>query len=629
MKNLVITTIVLMTTLLTIKTANAQTENPETTDLDYKYKDALNEQMNKYGMKVFDFPSNDPCNRTGNPLVKRNDLISPAFPSDSNPVIRFWGNKDSIILMKGPEDINIIWIHGLNGTTESLRWPAQATQAGSVGFPARKARSHRGTASSSGIQFYSENGGITSATLDLENAMNAVLPISERKPNDFIIAHSQGGIVAREWLRKMEMEPNTYQKFAHGMVTFGTPHDGAEILNNTRDDMGDKIPKFMKDACEALSDPLIVPLVNSNFVTSLLISKEMIKIAQDKACGVIGNTIIPFALDNYFKRTTRDYYVGSPFLTGYNEGGVRKQGLSEYTLKVPVVQFYGEEEQPILWRFTSSTMEMGHDKLNNNEAVFGYDKDDQLQNKVSDMINDFEAKSNLEAKKVKDYKLQAKRYNSIAIVYFARHNYFLGTAALVAAGLATKNKQSAQENEFAYNRGKNWLSNANDYYLTDLVGARVNQTTLNCKVVADLQCRDLRKNPVGSGVPAVNVKVNYSFNTTAPSCAVQPFNITYANYHFIGHDNTPWNGPCTGFETIIPTWKTTYYYKPNDGIVLAESASKKILVNTNVNPLNTHAIVRMDKTNHDQMKNSVETKKALLVLYGGDKYGQFFKVDIR
>jgi len=585
MKNLVITTIVLISTLLTIKTANAQTENPETTDLDYKYKDALNEQMNKYGMKVFDFPSNDPCNRTGNPLVKRNDLISPAFPSDSNPVIRFWGNKDSIILMKGPEDINIIWIHGLNGTTESLRWPAQATQIGSPGFPARKVRSIRGTASSAGVQFYSENGGITAAAIDLENAMNVILPVSQRKPQDFIIAHSQGGIVAREWLRKMEMEPNTYQNFAHGLVTFGTPHGGAEILNNTREDMKDKIPKFMNDGCKALSGALITPIINDNLVASMFISQKMTDNFINKGCQVFSESIIPFALDNYFKRTTKDYYVGSPFLTGYDEGGVRKQGLSEYTLKVPVVQFYGEEEQPILWRFTSSTMSMGHDQLDNKEVYFGYEKDDQLQDKVSDMLNKLEANYN----DANNNETRCRRIKNLS----------LATSLLVLPAITyaiyQKKEQDYFEDKCAYNNALVWLRNANDYYLTDLVGARVTQTTLNCRVTADLQCRDLRKNPVGSGVPAVNVKVNYSFNTTAPSCAVQPFNITYANYHFMGHDNTPWNGPCTGFETIIPTWKTTYYYKPNDGIVLAESASKKILVNTNVNPLNTHAIVRMEK----------------------------------
>jgi len=149
---------------------------------------------------------------------------------------------------------------------------------------------------------------------------------------------------------------------------------------------------------------------------------------------------------------------------------------------------------------------------------------------------------------------------------------------------------------------------------------------LKCRIIEELECRDNSKNPVGSGVPAVKVRVERNFNTTTGVCIATPISIAYASYHFTGHDLMSWRGSCTGKQTIISTWKSNHYYKPNDGVVLTESSARKILVNKSFDNRITHKIGIMPKTNHDQMKNSQETKKALLELYEGVKYGSFFKL---
>lgn len=64
----------------------------------------------------------------------------------------------------------------------------------------------------------------------------------------------------------------------------------------------------------------------------------------------------------------------------------------------------------------------------------------------------------------------------------------------------------------------------------------------------------------------------------------------------------------------------TYTNKENDGVVLAESADSPILTSV----ANYPKVIKMKKTNHDQMKNSSETKQALKDLYEG-KYGDFFR----
>lgn len=149
---------------------------------------------------------------------------------------------------------------------------------------------------------------------------------------------------------------------------------------------------------------------------------------------------------------------------------------------------------------------------------------------------------------------------------------------------------------------------------------------LKCRIIEELECRDNSKNPVGSGVPAVKVRVERNFNTTTGVCIATPISIAYANYHFTGHDLMSWMGNCTGKQTIISTWKSNYYFKPNDGVVLTESSARKILVNKSHDPKISHFSGIMPRTNHDQMKNSQETKKALLELYGGVRYGSFFKL---
>lgn len=590
---------------------------------EFKFEDSLKVQLQKHGLDMYTLPALDPCFRLGKPPLLR-DL--PFQPIDFNPVDSFIADTTLRLgptrLGKTAGDVNIFWLHGLNGSTESWAVAAKATEYGVVKdnqivFKARKANSYRGLASNS-IQLYSENLGILSATQDVEDYMKNEILIANRTSKDFIIGHSQGGIVGREWLRQSEINTSTFDNIPHGLVTFGTSHDGAEILNNSRPDLRNKVPDFMNEACKSLGGAYVIPKINSNFATQLLISNDMQQKLIGLSCGLLANSIIPFALDNYYKRTTLDYYNGSPYLTGYNTPNGHVQGLSEYTLKVPVVQFYGIEREKTFWKFMSSVLGIGQDKLHYKEATFGYDKDDQLELKVNDMINQFDALSNYEQDMAEHYGKQERLFYSLSI---------FGGATLIPAVIATTNKNASIENYRSYEKAKIWLTNANEYYLTDIVGARVAKTTLNCRVVGNIDCRDNRYNPIGSGVPPVNVSIDYNFNTTNSFCNLQPVSIAYSNYHFTGHNGLSCNGPCTGNLTVIPAITTTYWYKDNDGVVLAESAKKEIKVDK-TNPDNTQTFVELPETNHDQMKNSTITKKELNRLYNGI-YGPFFAIPVR
>jgi hypothetical protein len=217
----------------------------------------------------------------------------------------------------------------------------------------------------------------------VRNNANIYVQIDKHTEKDFIIAHSQGGIVAREWLRNMEESPSQFPKYAHGLVTFGTPHTGAQVLNNTRPDMENKLPAFFNEACISLATANVTEKVNASFFTRLLLSNT-VRNAIGAGCSILSESIIPFAMADYHKSTTQNFYVGAPFLTQPNQYG-HPTSLSNYTLKVPVVQFYGVEETPVIWKFFSSTLEIGEDKLDNTENLFNYDKDDQIEKKVSNI----------------------------------------------------------------------------------------------------------------------------------------------------------------------------------------------------------------------------------------------------
>ena len=590
----------------------------------FKYQDSINLHLFNYGIPMLEYPTQDiaPCIRNGNSPITITNPVTPDTANDWHSNESSGDDTNTTIYGKTDDNINIYWIHGLNGTTETWAIAAKATQFGipAQNFPARKVQSVVGPSVG---QTYSENLGITGAAQDMVGIASTYVNPSSHTDKDFIIAHSQGGIVAREWLRKMELEPYSYDNYAHGLVTFGTPHSGAEILNNTRPDLRNKLPNFFNDACNSLGDALVTPTINNNFWTRLLVSDDMKNTILTGACSFLSGSIIPFALDNYNKRTTLDYYVGSPFMAGENTPTGHEQGLSEYVLKVPVVQFYGVEEEPVLWRFMSSTMSIGEDKLSNKEIQFGYTKDDQLIVKVNDMINDFQAKYNYESNMFDYWNKKSCWGWAIAGSFISP---FVGAAAAAACLYEKHTSMAAKiENMGAYGGAKNWLTNANDYYQTDIVGARVNVTKRICSVTRVLDCREPSRNGVGSGVPADKVVEQNQYDGTIGGCGGSHAVASYSNSYW--YNGNLVHGTCSGYQEEITAYVNSYYYKANDGIVLAESAGAKIDVNTNL-PGVTYDRIKLPLTNHDQMKNSTRTKLELTNLYEGN-YGNFFKVGVK
>lgn len=375
-------------------------------------------------------------------------------------------DPDSLPIYYDTKLKNVYWIHGLNGSVTSWALAALATSSPNYAtpeFPNRYINSVRGPSSG---QTYGENVGISAASFDMNSVANLYVN-SDSTHKDFIIAHSQGGIVSREWLRNMEEFPNSFPDYAHGLVTFGTPHAGAQILNNTRSDMGNMLPAFFGEACKVMANVEVAPLINNSFLTRLLLSNT-IRNSIGAGCNILSENIIPYAMSNYYKPTTKDYFVGASFMTSPKHN--HPTGLMDYTLKVPVVQFYGVEESPVIWKFFSSVMEMGESWIDSSERLFAYDADSLIEIKVNQMRDEFIAKRQI---------TEAHRdgLRKTPCWGFILGGLAIGAPIVGVAGaagcytyVALKNKEYSNSIT-AYNIATNWINNAPDYYL-EIIGAR-------------------------------------------------------------------------------------------------------------------------------------------------------------
>ncbi len=590
----------------------------------YSLGDSVQYQMDIHQMHLNNFPDDDNCDRVGLGHVNFSNEI-PYEGLDELPSGFITGDSIHPIYSKADGDVNIYWIHGLNGNTNTWKIPADLTQYGmpSIGFPARKANSHNFGGRGNGTQAYTEDFGIDLATMDMaSNAANINMTHTDK---DFIIAHSQGGIVARDWIRDMELSPASYPNYVHGLVTFGTPHGGAKILNNTRSDMGNRAIPFLNEACNSLGGPIVDNIVKQNFLTNLLVNDKLLKSVVGGTCKFFSNAIVPLVLDNFEKRTTKDYYFNAEYIKGRVEkdgsGYKLIPGLAQHKLDVPIVQFYGIEEEPVLWRYMSSMQHLGEDALSNNQLIFNYDPDEELIGKITGMINEFQGTYNYHQRRYHEW-------DNVRCLFLVVNHYYKiivtpGVGAVVAAVKIAQCIANKELQMGAHKRSMNanfnaftWLVNANDYYQADILGAKyVDHVDNYCKELVYEICYG------GMDLPIINRTFSSTYVSGPELCPTSSLTYRYTK-QIDGKQKT-----CDHYESKMNYYTLVYKYLPSDGVVLAESAGEPILSQKG-DIKNTYKIVRLKDMNHSQMLNSSKTKDELSNLYEGF-HGQFFRINPR
>lgn len=495
---------------------------------------------------------------------------------------------------------NIYWLHGLNGSVDSWHIAAMATMYGVKDpnnpsvyiFPPWDANSWN--IANIGNQTYSEDYGIVDAANQVAFMIKTKIPNEVRTDKDFIIAHSQGGIVARQYLVDQIKDPMLYPNYVHGLVTFGTPHWGAAIINNSRQDMNNHMLPFLNDACEKLSKATVKNKIKNSFFTNLVLSNSgHLNTLITSACDGLSNTIIPLAFDNYYKRTTLDYAEHANFM----ENPIN--GLEKQILNVPVVQFYGVETEPVLWRTLNSIQHIGEDQLTNSEIPFGYDNDDILPQKVNALSADFLATFESDKENADHFH---KLFHGGCLNPFNWGGLpLLAHTAVSCAIYSYLQEKTFNESASNNNDAYEWLMNANDVYKSSILGSQFTQYGIYCIK---------EKQKIYDPAPGGSHIITYTL--------MQPGDICPNSYDEKTYQQG--NTTVTEITTIYSAFTGLIKNHPNDGVVLDISAGKPILSSVSVQT------VRLDYSNHFQMKNSSVTRDILIKLYSGT-YGRTFKLN--
>jgi len=238
----------------------------------------------------------------------------------------------------------VFWIHGLGGTEQSWAPPANASvniNNGVIDYDARQIISS--LPDYTGAQNVNLDAAarkvqerLNSTTTSIEN--NPDTPPTYQRTNNFIITHSQGGLVSR-WLDMIYENENPADKTFGGIATFGTSHGGAAILENE-----DLVFQLGADLCKAMVEPKVVELVESNFFLDIFANASDVSSFIGGGCDFFGNNGLPLLLAGQNQNITNDYHPDAPALTTLRVNDSLDNGV------INKVAFFGVEEEPIIWR---------------------------------------------------------------------------------------------------------------------------------------------------------------------------------------------------------------------------------------------------------------------------------------
>lgn len=302
-------------------------------------------------LAVFNNLISQTCEGTFNhPILEDSEHITAPFTPTTDPP----GPPDPPISHNG--DRIVYWVHGLQGNAHSWAQASAALSIGSDGFAARKIFS----LNPEYPEFDLDNAAWFVHQKLVEEGDPVNIAIGNPNPKfNFIVAHSQGGIVSRS-VDKMYIDTGleSERRFG-GLVTFGTAHQGAQILNNF-----EMIIDYADAACTEMTAGPLVEEILDNFWLDFFVNEDNILETADMACTFVSEHILPIALSNFTPPITDDYKVGAPQLAE----------LNQTPHQIPMIAVYGIEEEPVLWR---TIQYLGIDNPNDFEP-WGANEDDKL-----------------------------------------------------------------------------------------------------------------------------------------------------------------------------------------------------------------------------------------------------------
>jgi pimeloyl-ACP methyl ester carboxylesterase len=461
---------------------------------------------------------------------------------------------------------NVTWIHGLGGSAGAWAEAATASQVGpqitSPYFGIFKPRKI--------VRYtpeYSETSLQTAATDIHNDVIRPMLPASPggNHDRDFLIGHSQGGLVAR-YLDKLIAEdafPTVPNRKVNGIVTFATANGGAQILNSLRDGL---IAEYTTNACNALLTPPVVELINDTPLINFFYDPSS---GVSSLCSFVGETLAPQFFKDLTVGTTDEFYVGSPILAD----------LNTFDSQIPTVAISGAEyvdgedqydPKQLMWRMFYSF------GVASSGPAFSKDEDGVLVDVANNRRAAYAEKiAEIEAEIISLNEAQSANCTPLILI----------TPAYLACRAYYDNKiNNAEEDLAAYHAGANWMDNADDEWKI-IIGALSfdNNTYYVC------ECWTENGEQENHGV----------YGNISQGCT---------QFLSAGNYTSCWEQP-----VFVPT------YRRSDGVVTEPSQLAFPGVDY---------FLKTEKMNHFQIRNASETAFALEELFKGN-LGAFFYTDLK
>lgn len=119
---------------------------------------------------------------------------------------------------------------------------------------------------------------------------------------DFVIAHSQGGLVTRN-MKVPQLYG--YKNYYNGFITFGTPHQGAYAANTLVYNR-EKIYSFLNESCDLFGTALAEANIPAGLLGDIAVAAGLVGLGVEKTCDATTGFVIPKAVEFMMQGIEKD-----------------------------------------------------------------------------------------------------------------------------------------------------------------------------------------------------------------------------------------------------------------------------------------------------------------------------------
>lgn len=481
---------------------------------------------------------------------------------DSNPTLGSAPNGPTI---NSNEIRRIYWLHGMKGDYGSWSGASTWTTLNYGKYVSAKHLDYDKTQKDllqAANHVYSQ--------LDIELSKGADPVLEEELRQDYIIAHSMGGIVARQ-VEKLKLDNNRAKPYG-GVVTFGSPHSGSHLAY-LRAYEPEKISQFLKTTCHELLAGPTKKFVENNKIARIVDRVFMWSKGLDKAilgptCDAVGTLGLTLIGTEFSAPIEHSIAPGSADLSEIANVPANDSELH-------TVAFFGEEfdNEDMAHRFLFSV-----NKDVNTYPLMGADvMDDEAIAQSNQMQEHYDYYYNYLLLVAKISPFGVKKNSLQAVI--GKHGYM--------------NQGNVYNFAYKWRDGRDWFFKLNNRWKWLIGGLEIIPDPA-VKCFCDCNVEDINSGYSFDVMKPVDCQLGFS----GENCEAQFPSSQQASCYYIENGNA----------FIFAKYKS-------DGLVTANSA--KALPNAKYPP------VRMDGSGHFQMRNDSELEKSLSALYNGDIHVYF------